>query len=181
MYCASIKILHYRVRIFPRICRMHNVPLSLIRFFCFTASNNQYQDEYNIDDRSTTWQPTGPVSIPAAPPLPPPVSSLYELPDELWHYFRDLSLETQREMDVSDPRNKAIPAMYGNAYPLDIGSKSTRSSFGYPMSTYKVVSREDGFVYCLRRVDNAKSVSHTIATAVTERWTAAICERDVLS
>jgi PAB-dependent poly(A)-specific ribonuclease subunit 3 len=157
---------------------MHNLPFSLIRFFCFTVSNNvQYQDEYNFDNGSNTWQPTGSVSIPAAPPLPPPVSSLSALPDELWHYFRDLSFDTQREMDVSDPRNKAIPPMYGNAFPLDIETKTTRSSFGYPMSTYKVVSREDGYVYCLRRVDNVKSVSHTVAAAVTDRWAAAITNR----
>jgi PAB-dependent poly(A)-specific ribonuclease subunit 3 len=32
------------------------------------------------------------------------------------------------------------------------------------------MSQEDGYLYCLRRVDNVRSVSHKIAAAVTERW-----------
>ena len=79
-------------------------------------------------------------------------------------------------MDVSDPRYKAIPPAWGNAFPLDApnGSKNVRSSFGYPITTYKVVSREDGHLYCLRRVDSVRSVSHKIAQIVSDRWASAV-------
>jgi PAB-dependent poly(A)-specific ribonuclease subunit 3 len=92
--------------------------------------------------------------------------------DDLWRYQRDVALESQREMDPSDPRHKAVPPPFSNAYQLDDIPRGagSRSSFGYPTSVFKVVSREDGHLYCLRRFDNVRSVSYKIATAVTERW-----------
>ena len=74
-------------------------------------------------------------------------------------------------MDPLDPRHKAVPQNFVSAYPLD--TSSARSSFGYPIAAFKVVSREDGLLYCIRRVDNVRSVSHKIAMAVTERWATA--------
>jgi PAB-dependent poly(A)-specific ribonuclease subunit 3 len=114
-------------------------------------------------------------SIPAGPPPPPPIRSLHELPDDLWNYFREVALESQCTMDVSDPQNKAIPPAWTSALSLDgTNTKTIRSSFGYPITTFKVVSREDGHLYCLRRVDNVRCVSHKIANSVSEKWTVAV-------
>lgn len=109
----------------------------------------------------------------AAPPLPTARSILsLGVSDELWRHQRDVSLESLREMDPSDPRHKAIPPPFFNAYQLDnMNSRSgSRSSFGYPTATFKCLNQEDGNLYCLRRFDNVRSVSYKIATAVTERW-----------
>lgn len=79
-------------------------------------------------------------------------------------------------MEPSDPRHKAIPPPYCNAYCLDDlhlhmqNKQSQRSSFGYPSATFQVVSREDGYLYCLRRFDSVKSVSHKIAATVLDQW-----------
>lgn len=109
--------------------------------------------------------------------------SLHSMSDDLWRYFRDVALESQRTMDISDPRNKAIPPAWTSAYPLEKNSSSgssnankntnARSSFGYPISTFKVVSREDGHLYCLRRADNVRCVSHKIAATVSDMWSSA--------
>jgi PAB-dependent poly(A)-specific ribonuclease subunit 3 len=143
--------------------------------FTVTIADHQ-QLEYPHGAADNSWQQFGPISIPAGPPPPPTIRSLHALPDGLWRYFRDMSFESQREMDVSDPRNKAIPPAWGNAFPLDAptGNKNVRSSFGYPISTFKVVSREDGYLYCLRRADNVRSVSNKIAQTVSDSWATAV-------
>jgi PAB-dependent poly(A)-specific ribonuclease subunit 3 len=106
----------------------------------------------------------------AAGPTPSSLPSL-ALPDESWRYYRGLALEATRQMDPSDPRHKAVPLPYVNAYCLDENNRSRSSSFGYPSTSFQVTSREDGHLYCLRRFDNVRSVSPKIAAAVTERWT----------
>lgn len=93
------------------------------------------------------------------------------LSDDLWLYHKEMSLESQREMEPSDPRHKAVPLPFTSAYPLD-GPNQSRTSFGYPTAVFKVANREDGHLYCIRRVDNTR-VSFKIAGAVTERWTLA--------
>lgn len=73
------------------------------------------------------------------------------MPDELWRYRRDLAFESeQRETD----RN--------------------RSLFGYNIAVFKVVSREDGLLYCLCRAENVRSVSHKIAIATSEQCATAM-------
>jgi PAB-dependent poly(A)-specific ribonuclease subunit 3 len=113
-------------------------------------------------------------SIPAGPVPPLPVRTMRSLgvSDELWRHERDLALEAMREMDPTDPRHKAIPPPFSNAYQLDSVNNmgGTRSSFGYPAATFKCVNQEDGNLYCLRRFDNVRSVSYKIAAAVTDRW-----------
>lgn len=143
--------------------------------FTVTIADHQ-QQEFSHGAAENNWQQFGPISIPAGPPPPPTIRSLHTLPDGLWRYFRDMSFESQREMDVSDPRNKAIPPAWGNAFPLDAptGNKNVRSSFGYPILTFKVVSREDGYLYCLRRADNVRSVSNKIAQTVSDTWATAV-------
>jgi len=121
-------------------------------------------------------------SVPAGPSAPPSMRSLHSLglPDDLWRYYRDISLEAQKELEANDPRHKAVPPSFTSVLPLDSVQNKNRSSFGYPISTFKAVSREDGQLYCIRRVDNVRSVSHKIAVAVTERWTTATSINGVL-
>mmetsp|Transcript_5036 Transcript_5036/g.12013 ORF Transcript_5036/g.12013 Transcript_5036/m.12013 type:complete len:483 (+) Transcript_5036:107-1555(+) len=122
------------------------------------------------------------VTLPAGP-SPPPFRGMHSfgMSDDLWRWHRDVGLEGLRQMEPSDPRHKAIPPPYCNAYCLDDlhnlhtamqNKQSQRSSFGYPSATFQVVSREDGFLYCLRRFDSVKSVSHKIAATVLEQWAA---------
>lgn len=106
-------------------------------------------------------------------PTPPPFRSLHSLglSDDNWRYYRDLAAEETRQMDPSDPRHKAIPLPYCNAFCLDAPNlQNSRSSFGYPASTFQVVNRDDGHLYCLRRFDNVKSVNPKIAATVMEQW-----------
>lgn len=100
------------------------------------------------------------------------------MPDDLWRYHRDMAFEAQRDMDVNDPRHKAIPPAYTNAFPLDSNNSTgnKRSTFGYPIATFKVTSRDDGHLYCLRRADNVR-MSHKICTAVADKWTNAASAR----
>lgn len=94
--------------------------------------------------------------------------------DELWRHSRGIAMESMREMDPADPRHKAVPPPFSNAHQLDEANpRNSRSSFGYPTSVFKVINREDGHLYCLRRMDNVRSVSNKIAVAVTDRWVGA--------
>jgi hypothetical protein len=94
----------------------------------------------------------------------------------LWNYYRNATFDTLREMDPSDPLRKAVPTSFVNIYCLDRTPSTTATAvasaagtFGYPSHVFKVVSTEDGGVYCLRRFDNTK-LSNRIAATVTERW-----------
>ena len=88
--------------------------------------------------------------------------------NDIYTYFRKLTLEAMQEMKPDDPRHKAVPISYGNAYCLD--TAATTSSFGYPSSVFKVISREDGLLHCLRRMENVKCVSAKICAQVNNRW-----------
>jgi PAB-dependent poly(A)-specific ribonuclease subunit 3 len=114
-----------------------------------------------------------PVSVPSGPAPAPSFRALHSvgLSEDMWRHYRDLSLQSMRQMDPSDPRHKAVPLPYCNAYCLDTVTTG-RSSFGYPSSTFQVTSREDGNLYCLRRFDQVKSVNARISQNITERWSA---------
>lgn len=118
-------------------------------------------------------------SVPAGPlPSPSPISfrSLHSMSasDEIYRHFRNLSLESIRQMDPSDPQHKAVPLPYCNAYCLDNEllqkRRGRRSSFGYPTGTFQVTNSEDGHLYCLKRFDSVRSVSPKIAQHVSDRW-----------
>lgn len=50
------------------------------------------------------------------------------------------------------------------------------TSFGYPSSgVYKVRSKDNGKLYCLRRLDNVRSVNGSIAAQVQSMWERATC------
>jgi PAB-dependent poly(A)-specific ribonuclease subunit 3 len=147
----------------------------LVFSFLGSASEESYGYE---EGKETTQQVAEGVyqeaSILSGPSAPPPFRSLHSMgmEDELWRYHREIAIEAVRQMDPTDPRHKAVPIPYCNAYCMDAPSQTgtTRSSFGYPSSTFQVTSREDGHLYCLRRFDNVKSVSPKIAAAVLEKW-----------
>lgn len=125
---------------------------------------------YDQEEHGSTF----PAGLGPPPPYSPPFRALHSLgvSDELWRHYREQSLLSCRQMDPSDPRHKAVPLPYCNAFCLDPPhSQNTRSSFGYPANTFQVTNREDGFLYCLRRFDSCRTVSPKIAAAVTERWT----------
>lgn len=121
--------------------------------------------------------PAGPIPLPPQHPssilAPPPFRALHSLgaSDDLWRHYRDQAMEACRQMGPGDPRHKAVPPPFCNAYCLDPPGSPSRSSFGYPSNTFQVTSREDGHLYCLRRFDNCRTVSMKIAAAVTDRWT----------
>lgn len=133
-----------------------------------TASTDATADEtYNVHQSTL---PLGP----AAPPLPE-YRAIHSLgvSDELWRYYREMSLESMRQMDPYDPLHKAIPPPYCNAYCLDAPhqrGKGRSIFFGYPSVTFQVTNREDGYLYCLRRFDSVRSVSPKIAISVSELW-----------
>jgi len=135
-----------------------------------SQQSQQHQQQQVLDDPAVE-RILSESTIPSGP-TPPPFRSLQSLglSDECWRYFRGLSLEQSRQMDPSDPRHKAIPLPYCNAYCLDAPNSSSRSSFGYPASTFQVVNREDGNLYCLRRFDNVKAVTPKIAETVMNQW-----------
>lgn len=126
----------------------------------------------------------------------------YGLPNHtLWSLYRSIAMDCTREMDPHDARYKAIPPNFTNAMPLEqidrvsnVGSKiasmsntntnamnhdvsSTRSSFGYHSSIFRVTNQEDGRVYCLRRFDHVRGVNQKIASTVTNAWTRAVMHR----
>lgn len=47
--------------------------------------------------------------------------------------------------------------------------KGASGSFGYPSAVYKVISREDGQCYCIRRFDNVRTTAK-IAAAAAKAW-----------
>lgn len=111
----------------------------------------------------------------ASPPPLPEYRALHSMgiTDDLWRYFRDMSLENMRQMDPFDPLHKAIPLPYCNGYCLDAPHQRGRGRsafFGYPSATFQVVNREDGYLYCLKRFDNVRSVSPKIALSVSDQW-----------
>eukprot|EP00548_Thalassiothrix_antarctica_P018757 CAMPEP_0194197236 /NCGR_PEP_ID=MMETSP0154-20130528/77092_1 /TAXON_ID=1049557 /ORGANISM="Thalassiothrix antarctica, Strain L6-D1" /LENGTH=791 /DNA_ID=CAMNT_0038921889 /DNA_START=92 /DNA_END=2467 /DNA_ORIENTATION=+ len=107
-----------------------------------------------------------------------PMSSITNImdPNQIiwWRHFRHLAFTTEQNenyfprLDVSDPIHKAIPPGFLAIRCLD----TTRSSFGYPMTTLHVISRRDGQPYCLRRVDNVRYTNSAVrmAATVTEQW-----------
>lgn len=141
-------------------------------------AQQQQQQASNVESvgypEESQEEPTE-TSVPSGPAPPLPVRTMHSLgvSDELWRHQRNVALESLREMDPSDPRHKAIPPPFSNAYQLDNDSSmggGSRSSFGYPAAVFKCVNQEDGNLYCLRRFDNVRSVSFKIAAAVTDRW-----------
>lgn len=110
-------------------------------------------------------------SVVAGPTPAPSFRGLHSLAlnDQQWRYYREIAIETNRQMDPNDVRHKAIPLPYCNAFCLDT-RESKRSSFGYQSTTFQVTSREDGHLYCLRRFEDVKTVSPKIAAAVADRW-----------
>jgi len=134
----------------------------------FPTSKSHVSQENDID--GTAWWAKGTSTIPvtkiAGRSETSQSSGSFE---SMCTYFRSLAQEAMQEMEPNDPRHKAVPMSYGSAFCLD--KDANAGSFGYPSSVFKVVSREDGLLYCLRRLDNVKCVSAKITRQVNECWT----------
>lgn len=106
------------------------------------------------------------------------LTNTLSLPVEEYHHYRELSLQAAQEMEPNDPRHKAVPPTFCRAYCLDNRNENDnhntisqqRSSFGYPTSTFRVTSTNDGHLYCLRRLDSVRCVSHKIIQTVMNQW-----------
>jgi len=101
------------------------------------------------------------------------------LPVEEYHHYSELSHASHREMEPSDPRHKAVPSTFTRAYCLDYNQQTNkqtgeiiqqRSSFGYPQTVFRVTSTSYGKLYCLRRMDSVRCVSHKIIQSVMHQW-----------
>jgi len=127
------------------------------------------EEDVQGEDLLLPWWAHGSSTVPVT--MRPNRHSLRSLggAELLWNYYRNATVDTIREMDPSDPLIKAVPPSFMNAYCLDRNSGHRAGSFGYPSNVFKVVSREDGRVYCLRRFDNTK-LSNRILAAITEKW-----------
>ena len=145
--------------------------------------SQQQQQQQEMAANTATAGPT----TTGAPP--PPATSLSSartlhslgLPEDLWAHYRDLDMESSRQMDPTDPRHRAVPPGYVGAYPLDLDeqrdpgiSNKKRSTFGYPTMCFRVTSQDDGRLYCLRRMDSVRCVSPKIAASVKEVWVSAV-------
>ena len=94
----------------------------------------------------------------------------YGIPNHsLWNLYRLIASHSSKEMSPSDPRYKAIPPYYTNAYPLE-EQTTQRSSFGYHTLLFKVTSQQDGRLYVLRRFDNVRGVNQKIASLINQKW-----------
>ncbi|GFH56312.1 hypothetical protein CTEN210_12788 [Chaetoceros tenuissimus] len=94
----------------------------------------------------------------------------YGIPNHtLWNLYRLIASHSSKEMSPSDPRYKAIPPYYTNAYPLE-EQTTQRSSFGYHTLLFKVTSQQDGRLYVLRRFDNVRGVNQKIASLIHQKW-----------
>lgn len=136
----------------------------------WSAQPSAASEKVPLPQTEKSTQPAG--------PTPPPLPSFraihsMSLGDDMWRHYRNISLQSTRQMPPRDDLHKAIPAPYCNAFCLDHDStagSSLSSSYGYPSSTFQVTSRDDGNLYCLHRFDNVRSVSPKIAASVSERW-----------
>ncbi len=93
------------------------------------------------------------------------------LPQNLWAEFHRQVLQGLKQIPPNDSRLKELPPHFYAAFPLDDSSKprGTAGAFGYPSSTYKVVSHVDGQLYALRRLDKVRTTAK-IVNSVAETW-----------
>lgn len=94
------------------------------------------------------------------------------LPDDVRSYYALQAKLMLEELTPDNPRLNEVPRGFHSILPLDNPNKKAgkAGSSGYPTSLYKVVSASDGYVYCLRRVDNVRRGLHGICTKVAQEW-----------
>jgi len=134
--------------------------------------------------KRSTYVSTNNVHVASAPSLPRSIPSLgsSQFNHSLWKLYRQRNILATQAMPPDDNRYLALPPNFAHGYCLDSSSSttrsSTRSSFGYPTATYKVVSLDDGRIYCLRRIDNVKCVNNSIALAISQAWNSATFQKE---
>jgi len=97
-----------------------------------------------------------------------------QIPVDLYTHLRNSSLSELTSIPPDDPRHREIPPEFHSISHLDSAQNATLAhntsgSFGYPSIVYKVVSKESGGVFALRRFDNVKA-SQKIAAAAMAAW-----------
>ena len=103
--------------------------------------------------------------------LPAPTRRIVQtigITDSIRNHFQSLDIESLREMSPTDERYKEIPSRYISAFYLDEIS-SARGSYGYSSSLYKVVDRNDGISYALKRLDQVRTNAQIIKS-VESKW-----------
>lgn len=119
-----------------------------------------YQDD--ID-----WGITG-STLPA-----PPKRSLQTvgIPEPIRQHFRNLDIDTLKQMPPDDDRYKEIPSRYSCAFPLDDPTTQRRAggSFGYASAVFRVTDNTDSNVYALRRFDNVRTTQTIVQNAIS-KW-----------
>ncbi|GKY92627.1 hypothetical protein MPSEU_000232800 [Mayamaea pseudoterrestris] len=121
-------------------------------------------------------------TVPAGPMPPPPTEPTFRglhslgVSDNLWRHYRNLSLESTRQLDPLDPLHHAIPFPYSNAFLLE--QEKSREIFGHPSTVFQVTNRQDGHLYSLRRFDTVRSVSPKIAATVLAKWNNVVAPND---
>jgi len=129
-----------------------------------TGGMDQYQQE---EDIGYEWTNN---SI-AVPTPPKRCLQTIGIPENISNHFRNLDLETLKQMQPDDERYKEIPPRYHSVFYLDesITARGTGGSFGYPSALYKVIDSTDSNAYALRRVDNVRT-SPQIIKSVISKW-----------
>jgi PAB-dependent poly(A)-specific ribonuclease subunit 3 len=124
-------------------------------------------DQYQQEETFFEWANN---SI-ALPTPPKRCLQTIGIPDNIAQHFRNLDIETLKQMQPGDERYKEIPPRYHSAFYLDesITARGTGGSFGYPSALYKVIDSTDSNVYALRRVDNVRT-SPQIIKSVISKW-----------
>lgn len=140
-------------------------------FFVPESMASQYEtggDQYHQEEEIGYEWANGSTALPT-----PPKRCLQTIgiPENISNHFRNLDLETLKQMQPDDERYKEIPPRYISAFYLDesITARGTGGSFGYPSALYKVIDSTDSNVYALRRVDNVRT-SPQIIKSVIAKW-----------
>ena len=94
------------------------------------------------------------------------------LPDDVRSYYAHQAKLILEELAPDSPRLNEVPREFHSVLPLDNPNKKAgkAGSSGYPTSLYKVVSSNDGYVYCLRRVDNVRRGLHGLCAKAAQEW-----------
>ncbi|KAH9258860.1 hypothetical protein BASA81_002924 [Batrachochytrium salamandrivorans] len=104
-------------------------------------------------------QPSHHQHAPVEPLRVKSLASSILLPSDLRQYFMMQTQILTASVDADDPMLKELPIKFQSIFPLESTSYSAGSS-GYHSRVYKCLNIHDGFVYAVRRVDNARISSN---------------------
>jgi PAB-dependent poly(A)-specific ribonuclease subunit 3 len=93
------------------------------------------------------------------------------MPDSLYEHYLSQSRMLLAKVEPADPRYKELPPTYTCMLPLDNEAKTrgATGTLGYVTALYKVIDRNDGLAYCVRRVDYVRA-HHQVTHQAQKRW-----------